>query len=578
MTDCDLLIRGARLLNVYSGQEEAADLAVHHGRIAGVGPSLAVTAAEVVEAQGLYLAPGLVDAHMHVDTTFLAPSELARILLPRGTTSVVVDNTNNAHTGGPAAVRAMAAGFDGVPLRAFMAAPSYCPLDPGLETAAETLDAALIGELLGGAVAIGETVWSRIAAEDRDYLRLLASLRPRTTRISGHGGEIARGDSVAFDAYATAGIQDDHCIGRPGDIPDRLRRGLALFLVECSGRRGQLPPLLRAMTEGGLPLRRASLCLDNITLADMVGRGYGYQDYLIGLGLAQGLPPVELWRMASLNPAEHYRLSGLIGGLGIGRHADFLLMAGPGAFPPEQVWVGGRQVARRGEMVAGIAPSRFPAAYRQTIRLPDFAPADLVVAADGTHARVRVIDVRDGDAFNDAGEAELPVREGRVQPDPAQDVLPAAMVERYGRGGGIGRGFLRGMGLRRGALATSVTVPSNNIMATGASLSDMEAAIRHVAHLQGGFAVVAGGEVLAEVPLPWGGILADLPWEQVLAALEAAEAVLRDLGSRLTHPLFTLAQTGLATLPDLGLTDRGLIDVRLGRIVSPLISTETEHS
>lgn len=571
-----LVLRDCRLLNVHSGEDYVTDITIVGDTIVSTVSAGNVDGAEVLDCRGLFAIPGMIDAHMHVDTTCLWPGELARVLVPLGTTALFVDSTNVAPTGGAAAIRALQSAFQGLPLRCFMQAPSYCPLDPVLETSAWDMTAADVAALLAeGCVSIGETVWSKIALEHADYVRTVQTCRSANKRVSGHGGEIRRGDEPAYDGYVTAGLQDDHCIGKPEDILPRLRRGLKLFLVECSGRREQLPPLLKRMIDGGLSFRQACLCIDNITVMDMVRAGYGYQDNLIRLALAAGVAPVDAFRMATLNPAEHYRVADTIGSISPGRKADILLMQSPSAFPPEKVLVGGKIVAERGVFSAALPQADFPSAYRRSVRTAKLDRRDIAARAPGADrtVRSRVIEVIDGDAFNSEHILPLDVVSGIIMPRLQEDILRLVVAERYGRTGGIGTGFVKGFGLQRGALAVSIVIPSNNIAAVGVDDNDIWAAIERLAVIQGGMVVVDRGEVVAEVPLPIGGILSGEPYEDLVARIELAQQAARNLGCVLEHPFFTIAQTVLSTLPDLGLTDKGLVNSRTGQLV-PIIQEE----
>jgi adenine deaminase len=508
---------------------------------------------------------------MHVDTSCLWPVDLARFLVPLGTTTLFVDSTNVAPTGGAGAIRALRDAFRGLPLRCFMQAPSYCPLDPSLETSAWDMVAADVAALLGdGCVSIGETVWSKIALEHADYVKTVQTCRATNKRVSGHGGEIRRGDEPAYDGYVAAGLQDDHCVGKPEDILPRLRRGLKLFLVECSGRRGQLQPLLKRMMESGLSFRQACLCIDNITVMDMVKAGYGYQDNLIRIALANGVSPVEAFRMATLNPAEHYRVANTVGSIAPGRKADILLMESPSSFPPEKVLVGGKIAAERGVFVAAIPEPDFPPLYRRSVQTAKIDRRGIAARAQGPDRalRSRVIEVVDGDAFNGEKIVALDLVSGIIEPRPQDDILRIVVAERYGRSGDIGSAFVKGFGLKRGALAVSIIIPSNNIAAVGADDDDIWTAIQHLGAIQGGLVVVDGGKVVAEVPLPVGGILSTEPFEALVARIELAHQAAQALGCVLQHPFFTIAQTVLSTLPDLGLTDRGLVNSRTGQVVS----------
>lgn len=565
--DSDLVLKNCQLLNVHSGKVELTDITISGDRIVSIAKRASHGDARVIDCEGLYAAPGMIDAHMHVDTTFLSPSELARVLVPLGTTTVFVDTTNNAHSGGIDAINALRKSFEGLPLRSYVAAPSYCPFDASLGTAAAELDSSDIAGLLeDGCMSIGETVWSRIALEDFDYMRVIQTCREAGLRVSGHGGEIRRGDEKAFDGYVASGIQDDHCIGIGADILPRLRRGLKLFLVECTGRRGQLRPLLDEMLARGLSFRQACMCIDNNTSIDIVTRGYGYLDYLVRIALEAGVAPIDAFRMVSLNPAEHFRVADDIGSIAPGRLADILLVSALGQFPPEVVIVGGEVVARKGKLLVTIPQPQVPAAYRNSIKLEKVQRASLRCPAppDSVAVNARVFEVVDGDSFNKELIRELRVADNGIQADPENDILKIVVVERFGRHGKIGVGFVKGFGLKRGALATSISVPFNNIVAVGVSDDEIWRAVNHLGDIQGGFAAIDGETVAADVPLRVGGLMSEEPYEVFLAKMDSAQAVAYQLGCRLRDPFKTLVSTIHTTLPDLGLTDKGLINSRIG--------------
>ena len=290
-----LLLKNCQLVNVASGEIYSSDIGVHGNRIASITADSLTSAKQVIDCRGLYAIPGLIDPHMHVDTTLLWPGELARVLVPLGTTTVFVDTVNIAHTGGKAAVKALMDSFDGLPLRAYFSAPSYCPMDPSLETAADDITTADIREMLewDDVVSIGETVSSRILKTEEDYLSRLALCSSKGKINSGHGGDLPAGSEPALDAYVAAGIGDDHCVNSGSQILPRLRRGLTLFLVEAPGRR-QLKRLLKHVLDNDIPTDRLCMCIDNITVMDMVAAGDGYLDKLVRIGLEVGLPPVKV--------------------------------------------------------------------------------------------------------------------------------------------------------------------------------------------------------------------------------------------------------------------------------------------
>lgn len=573
--EASLLLKNCRLVDVYSGELYRTDIAIYKDRIASITAGAVTQAREVLDCGEYYALPGMIDPHMHVDTTMLWPNELARVLVPRGTTTVFVDMVNIAHNGGTAAVKALMESFEGLPLRAYFSAPSYCPLNPELETAAAEIDSGDIAQMLQwkDVVSIGETVSTKILNLERDYLARLALCEALDKTASGHGGDLPPGDEAALDAYVAAGIRDDHCVGRPEDILPRLRRGVSMFLVEAPGRE-QVAALYQYILKNRIPTEKMSLCIDNITVMDIVGDYGGYLDKPFRMGLQAGLPAVDMVRMASFNTAVHYKKDDRLGSLTPGRFADILLMRDLERFPPEIVIAGGRIAARQGQLVEESRPAAVSTDYPSGIRLPEgWSPEALKVPARSGQSTVsvRLIKAKDGEAFNRCEVAALPVAGGEVQPDPARDILKIAIIERYGRRGGMTNAFVNGFQLKSGAIATSYSVPSNNIVVVGVNREDMACAVQRIARMKGGFVVVRDGEVLAEVRLGIGGIMSAEPYETLLSDVEKANRAAKSLGCPLQHPFFTMAQTVLSSLPDLGLTDRGLVDALSGRIVDVVL-------
>lgn len=573
--EATLLLKNCRLVNVYSGEIYRTDIGIYEDQIASITAGTVTQAREIIDCEDCYAIPGLIDPHMHVDTTMLWPNELARALVPLGTTTVFVDMVNVAHNGGTAAIKAMMEAFEGLPLRAYFSAPSYCPLDPDLETAAAEIDSADIAEMLQwkNVVSIGETVSSKILNLEPDYLLRLAVCHELDKIISGHGGDLPRGHEPSLDAYVASGVRDDHCINHVNGILSRLRRGLTMFLVEAPGRE-QVKAFFDYILANDIPTQKMCLCIDNITIMDIVGTFGGYLDTPLRIGLESGLSPVDIIRMATLNPATHYQKDGQLGSLTPGRFADIVLLRELKQFPPEIVIAGGKVAARNGRMVEEIKAPVISSDYLNSIHLPAGFSADCFIVPakpEKPEAKARVIKVQDGEAFNDCLIETLKVIDGDVQPDLERDILKIAIIERYGRYGDLTTAFIHGFQLQSGAIATSYSVPSNNIVVVGTNRSDMAAAVNHIDKIQGGFVVVKDGEVLAEVNLPIGGIMSADPYENLLVDIEKANAAAAALGCPLQHPFFSMSQTVLSSLPDLGLTDRGLVDVPSGKIVEVIL-------
>lgn len=571
-----LLLKNCRLVNVYSGEIYRTDIAVYKDRIVSITANAVTEAQEIIDCQDAFAIPGMMDPHMHVDTTMLWPNELAKVLVPLGTTTIFVDTVNVAHNGGKNAIKAMMEAFQGLPLRAYFSAPSYCPLDPEVETAAAEIHAADVAEMLqwDNMVSIGETVSSKILNREPDFLARLAVCDKLNKIVCGHSGDLPNGDIPALDAYIAAGVRDDHCVSKVEDILPRLQRGVSMFLVEAPGRE-QIHTFFDYIRNHKLPTEKMSLCIDNVTIMDIVGSFGGYLDRPFRLGLKAGLDPVDVVRMATLNPTTHYKLDSQLGSLTPGRIADIVLLRELDHFPPEIVITNGKVVARKGRLIEKIPPAVIPEDYLNSIHIPtEFSAYHYSVPAstDQKVALVRVIQVADGAGLNQCMTAELDVVDGQVQPDLERDILKMAIIERYQRRGSMMTAFANGFQLKCGALASSYSVPSNNVVVVGTNETDMTFAVQYLEKIQGGCVAVKDGKVLAEVHMRIGGMMSAEPYENLLQEFEMANAAAQTLGCPLKDPFLTLSQTTLSTLPDLGLTDLGLVDARSGRLIDVVIA------
>jgi adenine deaminase len=319
-----------------------------------------------------------------------------------------------------------------------------------------------------------------------------------------------------------------------------------------------------------LPTRHMLFCVDDKFSADITAEGH--IDYNVNQAIALGLDPLRAIQMATLNAAEHFRLDDRLGALVPGRLADFILSDSLAPVKPRAVFVGGRQVAADGQLTVDVPQVRYAAWLRDTVHARRGGkPAHFSLYAPGPTARVRVIEIVPDQIINYFRHATLNVVKGEVQPDPAQDVLKIAVVERHGKNGNIAVAFAKGFGLRRGAIGGTVAHDHHNIVVVGASDADLAACVRALVKLRGGFVAVADGQVLAQLPLPVAGLMSDRPAAEVNALLTELNATARALGSPLNSPFMTLSFVSLPSIPEAGLTDKGLVDVRKRKIVPVLI-------
>jgi adenine deaminase len=573
----DLVFRDARVVNVFTGEIVAADVSIAGGRVAAVRPAgegAALEGAETVDVGGRTLVPGLIDAHVHVESALVTPAQFARAVVPRGVTTVVTDPHEIANVAGLAGIRFMIADAATVPLSVLVNASSCVPASP-LATSGATLEAADLAELLGEPAVLGlaEVMnFPGVVAGDPQVLAKLAAFRGRP--LDGHApGLVGR----RLDAYAAAGISSDHESTSAEEAREKLRRGMAVFLRQATNAKNLLDllPVVDRWTE-----RRICLCTDDRVPGDLLDEGS--VDHLVRMAIAAGVEPVAALRMASLNTAEHFGLRDR-GAVAPGRRADLVVVSDLADFRAEAVWIAGRQVAAGGEALfaapdtaGGGCSAEVAAAVRDTVHLPA-GGFDFRIAAAGE--TVRVIGLVPDQLVTEHLTMPARIEGGEAVADPARDLAKIVVVERHGvwarqdvaaRSGGapsVGRGFVRGLGLARGALAGTFAHDHHNLVAIGVDDRSMATAARAVAEAGGGLAAAEGDRLLARLDLPIAGLMSDRPIEEVRGRLDDLLAAAHGLGSPLHDPFMAMSFLTLEVIPSLKLTDLGLVDVERFEVV-----------
>lgn len=563
------ILRNTQMVNVYSGEIGPADIALYGNRIVRVGPSLAMDAERETDAEGMYAVPGFIDGHMHPEVTLLSPGEMARVLLAHGTTTICADCMEIANVFGKRGVEQLVHAARAQPLRWFIEVPARVPTAPGLETTGGRLGLEEVAELLSlpEAVSLGELDTSKVMGMEDQYLGELVLAAQAGKLANGHAAGV---DAETLAAYLVAGPRDDHECTEPEELLQRVRQGAVVMARQGSSERN-VPDLMRAVTEHGLETRHVLFCTDDKHPTDL--RDEGHIDYAVRLAMEAGVPSIEAIRMATLNAAEHFRLSDRLGAIAPGRYADILLLRSLDTFPPAVVIAGGEIVAREGEATFTPAAYSYPDWFsRSVIVPPDLGPDRYrVPASEGSEVTVNLIEVIEGQILNRVLQIRLPVRGGSVQPDVEKDLLLVSMTERYGNGGNTGVAFIRGFGLKRGAIALSVAHDHHNIASVAVNAVEMAAAVRALGEMGGGMVVVENGEIQAALPLPYGGLMSDRPLEEVISLEEEVTAAAHRQGCTLRVPFMTLSFVSLPTVPDLGLTDKGLVDVRTKRFIDVIL-------
>ncbi|MFH1610228.1 MAG: adenine deaminase [Candidatus Bipolaricaulota bacterium] len=569
----DLVIRDGRWVNVHSTEIlDHTDVAVLESRIAYCGPDagpMIGPATKVIEAEGRYLVPGLLDAHVHIESSMLTVTQFARAVLPHGTTGAFVDPHEIANVLGLPGVRLMAEEAVRTPLQVYVQVPSCVPAAPGLETAGAEIGPAEVAEAMAwpGVIGLGEVMnYPGLAAGDEKVHEEIAVALKAGKAVGGHyaSPDLGRG----FHAYAAGGPSDCHEGTRPEDVVARVRQGMWAMVRQGSAWQ-DLAAQLRAVTELGIAARHVLLCTDDRHAGTLLSQGH--MDDVVRLAIAQGIPPVTALQMATLNTAEHFGVASDVGSITPGRYADILLVSDLVAFTVDLVIAAGEVVAEAGCLTIELSSYPYPIEARNAVHLKrPLAPSDFLVeapCAEGT-VTVRAIEVMENQAPNRAIRLDLPVRGGRVFLDPDRDVALVAVVERHRGSGRIGHGFVTGLGLRAScAVASTVAHDSHNLLVLGTDPDAMAAAANKLAEIGGGVCVVLDRKVRALLPLLIVGLMSDRPVEIVAEEVEEVHRALRECGCTLNNAFMTISLLSLPVIPTLRVTDRGLVDVESASIV-----------
>ena len=542
----DLVLTNARIVNVFTGQIQTGNVAIAGGRIVGLGDY--TQANEVIDLRGRYLAPAFIDGHVHVESSFLAPAQYARAVVPHGTGAVVTDLHEIANVAGLPGMRYVLDSTRRLPLDVFLMAPSCVPAT-NLETSGATLDAAALRPVLRwrGCIGLGEMMnYPGVLAGDP---AVLAKLRLAGDRpIDGHAPGLAGRD---LDAYIAAGIQSDHESVTAEEGAAKLAKGIFLMVREGSSEKN-LAALLPLVTEQTYP--RCLFVVDDRTCVDLLDDGD--IDAVVRKAIQLGLDPVRAIQLATINPARYFRLAGL-GAIAPGYAANLVVLDDLHELRVSMVFHNGSLVARDGQPLFEPAASR--SALTDTVNVGRLPPEALRLPVRGETAPVIEIV---------PGQIVTRRRDERANGiDTARDILKAVVVERHHASGNVGVGLVTGFGLKSGALASSVAHDSHNIVAVGASDTAILTAIGEVIRRHGGLVAASDDRVLASLPLPVAGLLSDEPLDRVVSQLRSLEQVAAGFGCRLPSPFATLSFLALPVIPELRLTDLGLVDVTQFRLL-----------
>jgi len=568
----DLVIRGGTLVNVQSREILSGwQVAIAEGRFAYVGPDASHCVGqgtEVVDAKGRYLIPGLCDGHMHIESGMLTPAEFAAAVIPHGTTTMFTDPHEIANVLGLRGVRMMHDEALLQPVSIFTQMPSCAPSAPGLETTGFEITAEDVAEAMSwpGIIGLGEMMnYPGVVNGDPQMLAEMAATMRAGKTVGGHYASPDRG--IPFHAYAAGGAADDHEGTQESDAIARARQGMRSML-RLGSAWYDVESQITAITEKGLDPRNFVLCTDDCHSGTLVNEGH--MDRVVRHAIACGCDPLIALQMATVNTATHFGLERELGSIAPGRRADLILTSSLQDLPIEKVFARGRLVAENGQLLVECPHYDWPEDARRTVRLGKRLDAsDFAVPAPDARDRVRVkvIGVVENQAPTKALSADLPIHDGFVEPE--GEVAHIALVERHRATGGVTNAFVSGFGYGPGvAVASTVAHDSHHMIVVGTSRAAMAAAANRLAEVGGGATVWKDGEELALVPLPIAGLMSDSPAREVAAQAQALVEAMVACGCRLNNAYMQHSLLALVVIPELRLSDKGLVDVRRFEVVS----------
>ena len=574
----ETVIKNARLVNVCTAEiQEGIDVAIAEGRIALVGDASHCIGPEtkVIDAGGQYIAPGFMDGHIHVESSMISVGEYAKAVVPCGTTGIFMDPHEICNVCGKDGVRIMIEDAKRSPLKAMSNAPSCVPAVAGFEDTGAAIRADDIREMMtwDGIMGLGEMMSfpNVIGAEENIHAELAETLKSDNI-ITGHFSIPDTG--AALNAYIASGIRCCHESTRAEDVLEKMRHGM-YALMRYGSAWHDMPVIIKAVLDNRIDDRFACLISDDTHPDTLINEGH--LDHIVRCAVKEGLDPIKAIQYVTINVATCFRMDHEMGSITPGKCADIVFFDDLQDIRITRTMIDGDVVAENGQMCVEIGPANFPEHVFHTMHVGHPITAEsfriAAPAGAGKTVRTRVIEIIPNRVGNYERLLDLPVKDGFVEPDAGQDVMKMVVFERHHETGTKGVGFLKGFGFKKGAMAQTVSHDAHNLLVAGTNDADMALAANTLVECGGGMCAVADGKVLTVVPLPIAGLMNDLPVREMAELVAKLDAAWKQMGCVINSPYMTMALVPLACLPELRLTNRGLVDCRTFRFV-PLFAEE----
>ena len=552
--EADILLTNVRIIDVFSGEIVDGDIAIAGGYIVGFG---SYPAKRIVDMENRFVSTGFIDAHVHIESSMTCITEFARAIIPFGTTTVFADPHEIANVLGADGINYMLQSSMQQPMNIYFTLSSCVPATD-METSGARLGADDLSPFMGNdrIVALAEMMnYPGVIHRNPEVLRKIELAKAHGKPVDGHAPGLTGKDLYA---YIAAGISSDHECTTAKEAKEKLNAGMHIMIREGTGAKNlsSLIPIINEKSSS-----RIMWCTDDRHPHDILEEGH--IDSMVRKAIHRGIDPVIAIQMATINPANYFGISD-IGAISPGRRADLVVFSDLHRPRIEEVYYGGVLVAQEGKMSPGIKKPE-PVAFQPSMNIGN-KEIDFSIPAQAKH--LRVIDVVPDQVITDQSIVEVAVSNNKVVSDITRDILKIAVVERHIGSGNIGKGFVRGFGLKRGALSSSVAHDSHNIIVVGTNDEDMKAAVEAVVKMGGGLAASCDRKICATLPLPISGLMSQEPVYAVREKLDKLLEVARDFGTILKDPFMVLSFLALPVIPELKITDKGLVDVKRFCMVS----------
>lgn len=543
------VLKNINLVNVFTGEIYKTDVAVHDGYIAGIGK---YTGAAELDMEGKYLAPGFMDGHVHIESSMVTPGEFARAIAARGTTAIIADPHEIANVKGIAGIKYMLEGTENLPVDVYVMLPSCVPATP-FENSGSVLKAEDLMEIINHprVLGLGELMdFQNVIHNEKSIMNKIVLAKNANKLIDGHGPQLKEKE---LNAYIAAGVRTEHECTTAAEAADRLRLGMHVMLREGSAARNVID-LIPAMNESSIT--RCLFCTDDRHPEDILVEGH--IDNNIRLAIRQGVDPVRAIQMATLNVARCYNLQG-VGAIAPGYKADMVVLNDLESLEVFQVYKEGKLIAQEGKALFEIK-SINDSKMRNSVNIKPLEEDCFSITTE--EQGLRVIGLQPHSLVTKDLWRNVSISGDKYITADGNTLLKIAVIERHNATGNIGLGLVEGLGLKDGAIASTVSHDSHNIVVIGDNDADMKIAAEHLQEIGGGIAIASGGEILRSLGLPIGGLMSDIPLEELQEKLEDMLAVAHKMGvSKHYDPFMTLAFLALPVIPELKVTDLGLFDV-----------------